>query len=270
MMTREQLIEMQEFHLGWAREQVRQDGHVYPIAFIVAESRHAMKGIKYAEIPAQVLKGGNDMAEMGIVVVMMQESWENLYRSATIAWTDLSPPGTPPLLSMLLEASPGEGEDKYKHVVRPFLRATGIEERDIATAAVRFVARQVQAQAVIVCHEGWLREMQPGETRKPGSLSQDPQAVEHLICNMDARDYVRAVYTPVLREEPSKGADRDSGKVVGFGEPRVVIDDGVERPGKNPMHMRLEGRMVRFLARKDVPEPVGWLKLPLRRPERRP
>jgi hypothetical protein len=246
---------LQEMHAEWARDTMREDQHLSPVAFVVSDIDKARQAIKYAHLPTwgDVINSPQSAhADTGVMCMLLHEGWENLYSSLNLAWDYWFERDKPNPLPMLFQMAETHGmDDPYLRTVRPFLKVTGLAPRDVVTDAVRYVARQCDAQAVIVCHETWIKVGQG--PKPPGSLADDPASTEQMVCTLDAREYVRMLYTPVQRTSPKKGEARDSGRVLGFGETFAMIDDGTDIKG-DWTRGRLEGRMVRFLERTDEAE----------------
>jgi len=137
-------------------------------------------------------------------------------------------------------------DDAYKRVMRPFLAHTQLDEKDVAAAVMRQICDKVDAFASVMQSEAWMRTVAPSENvdqiykDAPGGLSQDKKSIEVIASSMETYDFARLVTVPIRRQAPSRGKDRDDGKVIGFDNANESVDSPEDK------HV-LEGRLMRFL-----------------------
>lgn len=240
-MTGDDLRRMQDNFLETSKTILLESSRLRPIGFIITMHKHVDKlfesgwGIEFLD-PKACLRDVHDDAVATLILDLAMD-WKKLYHAVLNVF-----PQTRSVLPQMI----GLGEsiavdDAYMRVMRAFLRATEMDEKDIIAATMRQICGQVDAFASIFHSEAWLRNVEPSETvdqiRKnaPKSLGQDTKSVEVVISSMETYAFSRMIAVPIHRK-PSK--TRDGGKVLGFGTPSETCV--------------LEGRMAGFL--KPLPE----------------
>jgi hypothetical protein len=162
-------------------------------------------------------------------------------------------PKTRDILPRLLALGQAVGaDDPYMRLMRPFLKSQELDAKDVSAAVMRQICDKVDAFACIMHSEAWKRNAKStadmekiSKFAETHSLGEDMESVEVVISTMETYDFARMLTAPIHRKPSKNSKQRDTGKVLGFGE----TDDHVaEQGGKNV----LEGRLVRFL--KPLPE----------------
>lgn len=243
-MTGEDLKRLQDSFLENAKKILLEDGRLQPIGFVVTLHKHVDKllktgwGVEFLD-PKECLRDAGDGVATLIVNLLMD--WKRLYHAVLNVF-----PQTRDILPRLLTLGEVIGaDDPYMRLMRPFLKATQMHEKDVIAATMRHICGQVDAFACILHSEAWLRKIdrrtenaeQITKEADAKGLAQDQKSIEVIFSSMETYDFARMLTVPVHRE-PSE--ERDAGKVLGFGEPTEALDT----PKDNN---RLEGRLVRFL-----------------------
>ena len=241
-MTGEDLKRMQDGFLEGAKAILKEHGRIRPVGFVVTRHKHIEKlletgwGVEMIDPKAYVRDAKDDTVATLILDLLMDP--KRLYHAVLNVFPQTR--GVLPQLIALGKAA--KVDDPYKHVMRPFLHVTKLDEKDIVADVMQQVCEKVDAFASIMQSEAWMRVVEPTEDRNkiPNRLDDDQKSIEVIISSMETRDFVRMVTVPVQRQAPEGSAKRDEGPVVGFGDPQAGID------GPNDTNV-LEGRLVRFL-----------------------
>jgi len=239
-MTGDDLKRMQDSFLEVPRELLLKHGHMDPTGYVVTLHRHLDRLFESgyaAEFidPAKCLRDSKDDTIVTLVIDLSM-TWKKLYHAVLTVF-----PQTQGMLPGLLALGAEiEVDDPYKRVMRPFLEAARLDEKDIIAALMRQICDKVAAFASLFYSEAWLCVVEPGKNcdEIPAGLGKDAKSVEVLISVLETHEFARMITVPVLRV-PSK-KKRDGGKVKGFGEliEKIVV------PGDSN---KLEERLMRFL-----------------------
>ena len=241
-MTGDDLKRMQDGFLEGAKALLQEHGRIRPIGFVVTRHKHVEKlletgwGVEMIDPKACVRDTKDDTIATLILDLLMDP--KRLYHTVLNVF-----PQTRDVLPQMIALAKAVGvDDPYKRTMRPFLRATQLDEKDIIAAAMRQVCEKVDAFASIMQSEAWMRVVEPTEDRNKiaEDLGDDQKSIEVIISSMETHDFVRMITIPVQRRAPEGSAKRDEGPVVGFGDPHV----GIDSPSDTNV---LEGRLVRFL-----------------------
>lgn len=242
-MTGDDLKRMQDGFVEGAKKILLKDGRLRPVGFIITLRKHVDKlfesgwGLEFLD-PKECMRDAQDDSVAALVIDLMMD-WKRLYHAVLNVF-----PQTRSVLPQMIAL--GEGiavDDAHMRVMRAFLRATELDEKDVVAATLRQICDKVDAFACVMQSEAWMRVVGPGESEAqirenaPKGLGQDQKSIEIVVSSMDTHDFTRLITVPV-RREASK--ERDGGKVLGFGEPT----EGLDTPDNANV---VEGRMTRFL-----------------------
>ena len=252
-MTPEDLKRIQDGFLEGAKAIVTERRHMAPIGFVVTLHKHVEKLFEAGwalEIidKKSVVRAPDD--SYAAVVVDLAMDYKRMYHAVL----NVFPKTKGVLPQMLALGEMVKVDDPYKRVMRPFLNATKLHEKDVIAATMRHVCATASAFACITQSEAWIRTIDP-DTEDAAAivaagdakgLKQDAKSTEVIYSSMETREFIRMVTVPIHRRaEPGKegavGEDRsDSGEVTGFGDPLETVDSPTDE-------YALAGRMVGFL-----------------------
>jgi len=247
-MTEDDLKRMQDGFIEGSKKLLLKHSHIGPVGFVVTLHKHLDKlfesgyGVEFIDPASSCVRDPNDDA-IATLVIDLSMSWRKLYHAVLTVF-----PKTQSVLPVLLAlGSEIKVDDPYKRVMRPFLSATQLDEKDVIAATMQQICDKASAFASIFHSEAWQRIAEPGENRDeiPDDLGKDAKSVEVLISSMETREFARMISIPI-RRAPSRKKKRDGGSVEGFGEPTECVD----RPDNNNV---LDGRLMRFLKATEVP-----------------
>ena len=244
-MTGEDLKRMQDGFLEGGKTILRESGRLHPIGFIVTLHKHVDKifesgwGLEIIDPKTCVLDGQDDKVATLIIDLLMD--WKRLYHAVL----NVFPQTRDVLPQMIALGEEIAVDDAYKRVMRAFLSATKLDEKDIIAATMRKICGEVDAFASIMQSEAWLRVVDPAdaatiEEAERKGLAQDTKAVEVLLSSMETYDFTRMLTLPIQREATRAAKQRDEGQVIGFGE----RFEGLDTPADTNA---ADGRFVRFL-----------------------
>jgi hypothetical protein len=228
---------MQDGFLETSKKLLLEQDRLRPVGFVITLHKHVDKflesgwGLEFID-PKACLRDAKDDNAAALIVDLAMD-WKRLYHAVLNVW-----PQTRDVLPAMIELGKGiDVDDAYMRVMRAFLKATEMEEKDIISATMRQICDKANAFASIMHSEAWLRVVDTtSETvddiykNAPEGLGQDEKSIEVVFSSMQTYDFSRLITVPIHRE-PS--ATRDGGKVFGFGKPTE------SEPG--------EGRMANFL-----------------------
>ena len=239
-MTGDDLKRMQDGFLAMAKEILLQ-GPLRPVGFVITLHKHVDKlfesgwGIEFID-PKSCVRDVHDDSIAALIIDLAMD-WRRLYHAVLNVF-----PQTRDVLPRMIKIGKTlDVDDAYMRVMRAFLAATEMDEKDVTAATMRQICDRVDAFACVYHSEAWMRMVEPSETIEqirrdaPESLGQDKKSIEVVMSSMETHDFVRMI-TVSIHREPSE--TRDGGKVIGFGEP--VEND------------KLAGRLTGFL--KPLPE----------------
>lgn len=239
-MTGDDLRRMQNNFLETSKKILLEGSPLRPVGFIVTLHKHLDKlfesgwGIEFIDPKAACLRDRSDDTIATLVVDLAMDD-KHLYHVVLNVF-----PQTRDVLPQRIAV-----DEAYKQVMRAFLTATKMDEKDITSALMRQICDKVDAFACIYHSEAWMRRLDSSETvdqiyaNAPGGLAQDQKSVEVIVSSMETYDFARMITVPIQRApSPPSSKERDDGKVLGFGEPHET--DAVE------------GRLTGFL--KPLPE----------------
>jgi hypothetical protein len=245
-MTGDDLKRMQNGFLEASKKILLEECRLRPVGFIVTLHKHVDKlfesgwGIEFIDPKAWMRDVQDDNVATLIIDLMMD--WKRLYHAVLNVF-----PQTRDVLPQMLALGESVGvDDVYKRTMRPFLKATQLDEKDVIAATLRQICDKVDAFASILHSEAWLRVVESTETvekireNAPKSLGQDKKSVEIVMSAMETYDFTRMLAVPIHREPSKNPRERDEGKVIGFGE----LTEGLDTPGDTNV---IEGRLARFL-----------------------
>lgn len=243
-MTGEDLKRIQDHFLEGGKEIFRERGHLHPVGFVITLHKHVEKifetgwGLEIID-PASCVRDGQD-DRIATLILDLRMDWKRMYHAVL----NVFPQTRDVLPSMIALAAEVEVDDPYKRVMRPFLQATQLDEKDIIAATMRHVCGQVDAFASILQSEAWARAVDPSDKEairnaEQHGLRQDSQAVEIIISSMETYEITRLLMLPVQREVTTHATQRDEGKVIGFGSVGEKLD--------TPANMHANDRFVNFL-----------------------
>jgi hypothetical protein len=245
VLTEDDLKRMQDGFIEGSKKLLLKRRHIGPVGFVVTLHKHLDKlaesgyGMEFIDHETARVGDPKDDA-IATLVIDLSMNWKKLYHAVLTVFPQMQSV-LPGLLAIGAEI---KVDDPYMRLMRPFMAATRLDEKDIIAATMRQICDKASAFASIFHSEAWQRTAGPEEDRSqiPNDLGDDEKSIEVLISTMETYAFARMITTPVRRvpSPPSKKKKRDSGKVEGFGEPTELID----RPGDNN---RLEGRLMRFL-----------------------
>lgn len=241
-MTKDDLKGLQDHLLAKAQVILQQSDHLRPAGFVVTLHKHLDKlfesgyGVEFLD-PKQLLS--DDPDGIAVLIVDLLMGWKRLYH----AILSLFPPMRDVLPGLLEIGVAAEVDDPYMRVVRPFLSAAQLDEKDITIGTVRQICDKTDAFACIYQSEAWIRMVRSSDREavegvRQNGLSQDAKAIEVVLSTMEAHDFGRSLMMPIEREPSSDPSKRDQGKVRGFGTPK---ETGA-----------MQGRVANFL--KPLPE----------------
>jgi len=236
-MTEEDLKRMQDGFLETSKKLLLERGHIGPVGFVITLHKHVDKllesGFEFLD-PKACLRDHKDDSVAAILVDLAMD-WKKLYHAVL----NVFPETRDILPEMIALGSKIDVDNVYMRVMRAFMKAAEMDEKDVIAATMRQICDKVDAFACILHSEAWLRIIDPSsETldeiykNAPKGLGQDTKSVEVIFSSMETHDFSRMITVPVHRE-PSK--TRDDGKVLSFGEPTENADGA------------LGGRMAGFL-----------------------
>ena len=249
-MTDDDLKHMQDSHFETAKGIMASGEPVLPVGFVMTTRANIDKmhesgwGIEFVD-PKDVIIHNTTKGDevVGLMVPLAWDS-ERLFYMVRKLWPD-----TQGALDMVYKmAKDMDLEDPFTRVMRPFMQATNLDEKDVMAAMMRELCEKTDAFAAILISEAWTREVGKDEIDEDGlprNLANDMKAVEVVMCTLESRNITRMVTIEVKRG-PSPDGERDSGPFVGFGQLKEMCVDN-----RDPK-TRLEGRLVRFL--KPLPE----------------
>lgn len=245
MLTEDDLKRMQDGFIEGSKKLLLKRGHIGPLGFVVTLHKHLDRlfesgyGIEFIDPASSCVRDPKDDA-IATLVIDLSMNWKKLYHAVLTVFPKMQA-SLPDLLAIGAET---KVDDPYMRLMRPFMVATRLDEKDIIAATMRQICDKASAFASIFHSEAWQRTAGPEEDRSqiPNNLGDDEKSIEVLISTMETYAFARMIATPIHRAPapPSNKKQRDDGKVEGFGEPTERID----RPGGNN---RLEGRLSRFL-----------------------
>ena len=242
-MTGDDLKRMQNNFFEGAKQILLEGASLRPVGFIITLHKHVDKlfesgwGVEFID-PKAWMRDTKDDAVATLIIDLAMD-WKRLYHAVLNVFpqTQATLPG---LIAMGKEIAV---DDPYMRVMRAFLTATEMDEKDVVAATMKQICGKVDAFACIHHSEAWIRRVEASETREqiradaPGGLGQDAKAVEIVLSAMETYDYARMLTAPIQRA-PSK--TRDGGKVLGFGE----LTESLDTPDNTTV---LQGRLARFL-----------------------
>jgi hypothetical protein len=241
-MTGEDLKRMQDNFLETSKKIIQEEGRLRPMGFVVTLHKHIEKlfesgyGVEFID-PKDCLRDAHDDRVTTLVIDLLMD-WKRLYFAVMKVF-----PQTRGVLPQLLVLGEEVGvDDPYKRIMRPFLEATQMNEKDVIAATMKHICGEVNAFAAILHTEAWLRMIDRrsedaariAEEANTKGLAQDQASIEVVLSILEAHDFARTITVPVHRGAPDNPNKRDSGKVLGFGDPTVI-----------PAQM--QGRMSGFL-----------------------
>lgn len=247
-MKDDDLKRIQDGFLDGAKKILKERGHISPIGFVVTMHKHVEKifesgwGVEFID-PKSVVRDAHDDA-YAVLILDLAMDWKRMYHAVL----NVFPKTRDVLPQMLALGEMIKVDDPYKRVMRPFLKATNMHEKDVIAETLCHVCEKVDAFACIMQSEAWYRTIDPEaedaakvtETADRQGLRQDAKSIEVVISSMDTYKFARLVSVPIRRRQRPGSERRDDGKVLGFGEPTESIDT----PDAD---FRLQGRMMRFL-----------------------
>lgn len=243
-MTEDDLKRLQDGFLESSKRILLEHGRLVPVGFVITLHKHldalfeSGYGLEFID-PKSALRDTNDDT-IATLIIDLSMNWKKLYH-AVLAVFPKTQSVLPNLLALGAEI---KVDDPYKRVMRPFMTATHLDEKDIIAATMRQICDKADAFASIFHSEAWQRALGPEEKAdKISDLGADVKSVEIIVSSMETYSFARMVTVPIHRAAPKK--KRDDGKVKGFGQPNEMID----RPENNNV---LGGRMFRFLKPRDV------------------
>ena len=210
------------------------------MGFVVTLPEHVEKLLKSgwgAEFigPDNVTRG--EKGNSAVLVVDLSTDPKKLYHAALNVFPQLRD-----VLPELLEMGRSMGvDDVYLRTMRPFMKVTGMEDKDIIAATMRHICDKADAFASIMQSEAWIRAIEPDKVDDlPRHFKDDPKSVEVLISAMETYEFARMLTLPIHRKASKPNEKRDAGTITGFGD----LDDHVDTTDPEG---RIEGRLVRFL-----------------------
>jgi hypothetical protein len=240
-MTGDDLKHLQDHFIKGSKQILLTDGYLRSVGFVVTLRKHVDRLFESGwglEFIGQQLPPGTD--GIAVLVVDLALDWKKLYHAVLTVY-----PQTRNVLPGLLEIGKSVGaDDPYKRLMRPFLKTTKLDVKDVMADVMRQICDKVDAFASIFHSEAWVRMLEPAETvddvykNAPKGFEQDAKSIEVVLSSMETYDFARMISVPILRE-PSK-QKRDDGKILGFGDPTECIDSPKDRNV-------IEGRMMHFL-----------------------
>jgi hypothetical protein len=243
------LKRMQDHFLDISKRILLEEGCLRPVGFVITLHKHVEKlfesgwGIEFID-PKALIRDVQDDSITALIIDLAMD-WKKLYHAALNVFPQS--PQVQRMLPQMIALGKSTGvDDAYMRVMRAFLKATELDEKDIVSATMRQICDKTNAFACVYHAEAWYRVVEATETvegiRKlaPKSLGQDRKSVEVLVSSMETYDFKRMITVPIQRAPSSDPNDRDAGKVLGFGAAAENVDDAASA-------QVLEGRMAHFL-----------------------
>lgn len=239
-MTGDDLKRMQDSFIEGSKQLLLKHGSLSHVGFVITLHKHVDKlfesgyGVEFID-PKSCLRDTQDDSVTTLIIDLSMD-WKKLYHAVLTVF-----PKTQNILPELLALGAGINiDDPYMRVMRPFMSATQLDEKDIMAATMRQICDKVDAFASLFHSEAWQLSGSGDRDNLPDDLSTDPRSIEVIISTMETYEFARMVTVPIQRKPSKTKTKRDGGKIVGFGKPVECVDraDG-ERV--------LEGRMARFL-----------------------
>jgi hypothetical protein len=239
------LKRLQDDFLAGSKKILLETGHMRPVGFVVTLRKHVDRliesgwGLEFIDPKIARVRDAQD-DEIAALIVDLSMNWRKLYHAVLTVF----PQTRSTLPNLLAIGIAANVDDPYMRLMRPFMSATQLEDKDVMAATMRQICDKVDAFASIFNSEAWTRVVKTREAidevykNAAGSLGNDKESVEVVISSMETYDFTRMITVPILRK-PSKKA-RDAGKITGFGE----LTEGIARPDNNNV---IEGRLARFL-----------------------
>lgn len=242
-MTGDDLKLLQDQFLEGGKQILRERGHLGTVGFVVTLHKHVEKllesgwGAEFIGNPKDVFVRLDDDRVVALVLDMTMD-WKRLYHAVL----ELYPKMREILPALIEAANQAQVDDPYKRVVRPFLKAAQLDEKDIVAGTMRQVCEKVDAFACIMQCEAWFYEVDPSVPgdQLPDDLSTDAKSVEVIFSSMETRDFARLLKTLIRRAPSDDPATRDAGVVVDFGERIEMLISPEEQ-------VAVSGRFMNFL-----------------------
>ncbi len=222
-MTGEDLKRMQDGFLETSKKLLLEQSRLRPVGFVITLHKHIDKflesgwGLEFIDPKACLRDTKED--NVAALIVDLAMDWKRLYHATLNVW----PQTRDVLPDMIALGKDIDVDDAYMRVMRAFLKATKMEEKDIISATMHQICDKANAFASVTHSEAWLRAVNTtSETvddiykNAPEGLGQDMQSVEVVFSSMETYGFSRLITIPIHRE---LSATRDDGKVLGFGKP---------------------------------------------------
>jgi hypothetical protein len=212
---------LQDQLLEGGKQILRERGHLGTVGFVVTLHKHVEKllesgwGAEFIGDPKDAFVRLDDDRVVALVLDMTMD-WKRLYHAVL----DLYPKMQKILPALIEAAAQARVDDPYKRVVRPFLKAAQLDEKDIVAGTMRQVCEKVDAFACIMQCEAWLYEADPSVPgdQLPDDLSTDAKSIEVIFSSMETHDFARLRKAQIQRASSTDPKTRDEGAVIGFGE----------------------------------------------------
>ena len=237
-MTGDDLKLVQDHFLEGAKTILLSRRQLRPVGFIITLHKNIEKlfdsgyGLKFID-PADCVHVDGDATATLVVDLLMD--WKRLYHAIVTVF----PPTADKLSPLITLAQSIGADDPYMRVVRPFLKHTRMDEKDVIAATMRHICGQVDAYASIFQSEALLRVLDPDreiEADISQDLSADAKSYEAVISSMETYDFTRMLTYSIQR----KGNVRGEGAIVGFGD----LVECLDTPDDDNV---IDGRLMRFL-----------------------
>lgn len=226
-MIEEFLTDMQDSYLEKAKDILRTDGDLSQICFIITKASNLESAREIVGLHSITTGDSKDDPkdvdddDTLVLAMDMSDHPRNVFKAICGLYPEAAEHLT---MAITMGKDKFNIEDPYPTVVKAFLHTTQTNSKDILTGFIRLFCDKVDAFAVINLSAAYSIEAAETETYRHGDLSKNPNSKEVVFCTLDTVTDGRRMLTVPIFREPSEG-ERDSGKVIGFGEISETIDN---------------------------------------------
>lgn len=249
----EDLKSFQDDQLETAKKWLAEDDNLPSLLFLVttkdAIPEKMKNGLKVMSNPLEISNLEEVPFDKPVFVTFdLVSTWKNLFHMM------MHVPGKhQAILPMLVKSAEDmDIDDPFMRVMRPFMQVSNLHEKDIQALFMRQMILELGAYAFVKMDEAYTLDspMKEGETKEEAQdrykdLKSNPKSIECIMVMLETHKYQRMITLPFTREK------RDTGKVTGFGEPKIYeVKEGNDNS--------LTGRFVNMLRPLPEDEKTKW------------
>lgn len=233
----ENLKKWQDEVLELAKKNIKRDGRLEPVAFLLTERMNVEDGMLGLSKcldrdgnPTEVDVGSLNPADKLLMILPLALNPEAIVHVIKMA----IPEGAEPLTMMESVGHTMGVKNPHKHLAKVLMERMHITEKDVVSMAIMLAIKQTDATAFIKVDEVWVVEAKglndvkmEGYANGKTSLEEHPDRKEAVMTCLETDGYVRWISTEFHR-------DAETREITSFEKPTEVIETDKE-PAKTQM-----------------------------------